>query len=66
MGEDSLIRLKKVVLRTFSLYPEPLISKHLNRQGELYYRVYDPDQKTRHTFSSEEAVRIWLEEQHHR
>jgi len=63
--KDNLIRFAKAVSRTFTLYPEPYISKHLNRQGELYYRVYDPDQKTHHRFISEEAVRIWLEERHH-
>jgi len=63
--KDGLIRYTKVVSRTFTLYPEPFISKHLNRQGELYYRVYDPDQKTHHRFISEEAVRIWLEERHY-
>lgn len=55
----------KVFARTLVLDPEPYISEQQNRQGEVYFRVYDPDQNVSHTFDSEESVRIWLEERHH-
>jgi len=59
-------RFGKVFTRTLMLDPEPYISEHKNRKGEAYFRVYDPDQNVSHTFDSEESVRIWLEERHHR
>ncbi|MGB3519470.1 MAG: hypothetical protein WBA43_23665 [Elainellaceae cyanobacterium] len=52
-------------MRSFTLDPEPYISEHYNRKGERYFRVYDPKQDVHHTFDSEEAVCIWLEERHH-
>lgn len=59
-------RFGKAFVRTLMLDPEPYISEHQNRQGEVYFRVYDPVQNAYHTFDSEESVRIWLEERHHR
>lgn len=58
-------RFGTYLVRSFTLDPEPYISEHYNRKGERYFRVYDPKQDVHHTFDSEEAVCIWLEERHH-
>ncbi|GEM_PF-6642990 len=61
-----ITRVEISLARTFTLNPDPYISEHRNRNGELYFRVYDPGQDVYHTFYSEESVYIWLEERHYR
>ena len=41
---------------------EPQIYKRLDRRGKPYYRLYDPKTDQRRVFSSEEDVRIWLDQ----
>lgn len=62
----SLSRFRQALSRAFSLSKEPAISEQKDRQGNAYYRVYDPVEDIHHIFTSEEAVRIWLEEHHYR
>ncbi|ASC73242.1 hypothetical protein XM38_042040 [Halomicronema hongdechloris C2206] len=61
-----LARLGEAVARGFRLSKEPVISKQQDRQGDFYYRVYDPYHRSHHTFRAENEVRIWLEERHYR
>lgn len=61
-----LRQVRQVISRSFIFYPEPLISSHLDRQGNPYYRLYEPIERAHHTFTSEESVRIWLEQRHNR
>ncbi|ETX00111.1 hypothetical protein [Candidatus Entotheonella palauensis] len=41
---------------------EPQIYKRLDRRGNAYYRLYDPKTDQSRFFSSEEDVRIWLDQ----
>jgi len=61
-----LRQVRQVISSSFSLYPESLISSHLDRQGNPYYHLYDPIERAHHTFTSEESIRIWLEQRHYR
>ncbi|MFG6102666.1 hypothetical protein D0962_00815 [Leptolyngbyaceae cyanobacterium CCMR0082] len=45
---------------------EPLVSEHQDRNGERYYRIYDPLDEKMHYFSSKNEVRIWLDQRHYR
>jgi hypothetical protein len=45
---------------------EPQISEHSDRQGNIFWRVYDPISQTSARFSSEMEVRIWLDQRYSR
>ncbi|EKU99981.1 hypothetical protein Lepto7375DRAFT_2069 [Leptolyngbya sp. PCC 7375] len=45
---------------------ELVVSEHQDRNGERYYRIYDPLDEKMHYFSSENEVRIWLDQRHYR
>ncbi|MEL6468838.1 MAG: hypothetical protein AAFQ74_03855 [Cyanobacteria bacterium J06623_4] len=40
------------------------IRKQLTPDGHCQWIIYNPQTNTRHTFESERAVRIWLEQRH--
>ncbi|WP_204102462.1 MULTISPECIES: hypothetical protein [Spirulina sp. CCY15215] len=44
---------------------QPRITEGRDRQGNLYFRVYDPCDHSRHTFASEMEVRVWLEQRYY-
>lgn len=44
---------------------EPRIRQKIDRLGNRYYRVYDPVANAHYLFTSEEAVRVWLEQRYH-
>ncbi len=41
---------------------EPQIYQRHDRRGKAYYRLYDPKTDQRRLFSSEEDMRIWLDQ----
>ena len=41
---------------------EPQIYKRQDRRGQTYYRLYDPKTDQRRMFSTEEEMRIWLDQ----
>lgn len=45
----------------FSAKPEPRIWQKTNSLGETIWFVFDPETSSRQSFSSEKAVRMWLE-----
>lgn len=45
---------------------EPKVSKRRDRQGHLYYQVYDPIGHAAAAFGSEAEVRAWLEQRYYR
>lgn len=59
-------QLGEAISSSFRFNLEPHIQKHQDRQGNPYYRVYDPIERAHHTFTSEESVRIWLEGRYHK
>ena len=45
---------------------EPVLSEHCDKNGKRYYRVYDPLHEKIHYFTTENEVRIWLDQRHYR
>lgn len=45
--------------------PEIKVHKKTNRQGEIWWQVYDPHRNLTATFASESEVRMWLEERYY-
>jgi len=41
------------------------IEQRRDRTGSPYWLAYDPHTRTRHRFTSEREVRIWLEQRYH-
>lgn len=44
---------------------EPQVSIRCDRTGQPHFQVYDPFDQRHHTFPSEEALRIWLEQRYY-
>lgn len=61
-------RLKSLLVtasKLFNTTHEPRISKRFDRWGNIYFAVYDPANKTHQVFTSEQEVRIWLEQRYY-
>jgi hypothetical protein len=43
---------------------EPQIRKRSDRQGNLWFDVYDPIAQQHYCFDSETAVRVWIDERY--
>ncbi|MGB3491535.1 MAG: hypothetical protein WBA57_02320 [Elainellaceae cyanobacterium] len=44
---------------------DPVIEQRRDRQGYLYYRIYDPVSQEHHVFTTESEVRSWLERRYY-
>ena len=44
---------------------EPIIRQQCDRQGNLYYSIYDPVTQQRRICTSEAEVRAWLEQRYY-
>lgn len=53
------------LLNFYSGSNEPRISRRFDRQGYPYFHIYDPIDRAHYAFSSEEAVRTWLEQRYY-
>jgi hypothetical protein len=49
----------------FTRNTEPYIWQKRDRHGNLFWQLYDPSTNRSATFSSEDEVRIWLEERYY-
>ena len=52
-------------LRVLSEPYEPRAKRKMDEFGNLSYQVYDPVSNSHHTFTSEEALRIWLDQRYY-
>ncbi len=43
---------------------EPQVSHRRDRKGNNYFKTYDPETRKSNTFSSEQEIRIWLDQRH--
>lgn len=57
--------LATAVLNGLSSSQAPRIRQKIDRLGNRYYRVYDPIENTHRLFTSEESVRVWLEQRYY-
>jgi hypothetical protein len=59
-------RVKKTIATWVVQTSEPKVSEKRDRQGRLYYQVYDPVSNSSATFGSEAEIRAWLEQRYYR
>jgi hypothetical protein len=43
---------------------EPQVLQRRDRKGNNYFKTYDPETRKSNTFSSEQEIRIWLDQRH--
>ncbi len=44
---------------------EPRAKRKVDKFGNLYYQVYDPVSHSHHAFTSEDALRTWLDQRYY-
>ncbi|NER79449.1 MAG: hypothetical protein F6K42_07670 [Leptolyngbya sp. SIO1D8] len=64
-SKEGLKRVGSSLLNYFSGSMEPRISVKRDRNGNASFAAYDPIDCAHHTFNSEEAVRVWLEQRYY-
>lgn len=60
-----LEQLWNFVLEILTRSPEPKIYEKHDRNGKLYFQVYDPITHQSSTFNTEQEVRIWLDQRYY-
>ncbi|MBF2075291.1 MAG: hypothetical protein IGS50_16235 [Synechococcales cyanobacterium C42_A2020_086] len=58
-------RLWNGLNRLLTMNSEPKIDRKQDRQGNTYFRVYDPITGMTATFGSEPEVRLWLDQRYY-
>ncbi|MEM6447909.1 MAG: hypothetical protein AAFY57_15670 [Cyanobacteria bacterium J06642_2] len=61
----ALQQVGKICAALFLGNPEPRIWKIMRADGTTHWRIYDPTSDRRHSFSSENEVRAWLERRYY-
>jgi len=64
--KSRLGQVAMALLKFFVGSREPQIATKYDREGNAYYSVYDPIDRSHQTFHSEEAVRAWLDGRYYR
>lgn len=62
---NGLKQLAKSFVRSIANSSEPRISKKVDRNGNLYYKVYDPTSGASAVFSTEQEIRIWIDQRYY-
>lgn len=66
-SEILIMKVLILLLASFcSKANEPKISSRKNNYGNVYFRVYDPQTKRNSNFSSEQEVRMWLDNRYYK
>ncbi|MGF1459386.1 MAG: hypothetical protein ACFBSG_10205 [Leptolyngbyaceae cyanobacterium] len=60
-----LQRWGSALLRYFTGSQEPRISVQQDSEGQPVFEIYDPVDQSRHTLTSEQDVRVWLEKRYY-
>ncbi|MEM9003626.1 MAG: hypothetical protein AAGE59_08885 [Cyanobacteria bacterium P01_F01_bin.86] len=60
-----LERIGQLLLRYFCGSSELRIVTKRDGQGNDYFAAYDPISQAHHTFTSEQALRVWLDERYY-
>lgn len=64
-SKSGLAAIARSLLQSSYGLAEPSIRMRRDRQGKPYFTAYDPFSQTHHRFTSEQDVRIWLEERYY-
>jgi hypothetical protein len=59
-------KIKTAIANQVQNGSEPRVWVRQDRQGNVYYQVYDPLSRRSATFSSESEIRYWLEQRYAR
>ncbi len=58
--------LRQLLAHWLAFYSaEPLIAWQRNGAGDITFTAYDPVDRSTHTFASEEALRVWLDQRYY-
>lgn len=55
----------EALLSSFVGSNQPQVRMACDRQGQLYWQVYDPVNRAHHRFDTEDEVRVWLEQRYY-
>jgi len=64
-SRDRLKQWGSAVLRYFTRSMEPHVTRKRDRDGHVYFAVYDPYAQQHHTFVDETELRVWLEQRYY-
>jgi hypothetical protein len=59
-------KIKRAIANQVRHSSEPKVWERQDRQGNVYYQVYDPLSRRSATFGSETEIRYWLEQRYAR
>jgi hypothetical protein len=62
--KDGVGKVSKAIATRFTHGSDPIINERRDRQGNVYYQVYDPHTRRSAVFSSEAEIRYWLEQRY--
>jgi hypothetical protein len=54
-----------LLLKAFANSSEPQIYQKHDRHGNMYFKVYDPVTRQFGTFTTEQEVRVWLDQRYY-
>jgi hypothetical protein len=64
-ARQRLGQVGRALLTYFSSSTEPRISIRYDSDGQLLFVAYDPVDRVRRTFATEQALRVWLEQRYY-
>jgi hypothetical protein len=64
--KDLVGKVSKAIATRFTHNSDPTVNEQCDRQGNVYYQVYDPHTRKSTVFGSETEIRYWLEQRYAR
>ncbi|NJK72659.1 MAG: hypothetical protein HC926_05160 [Synechococcaceae cyanobacterium SM2_3_60] len=65
-GPQSPTWLRQLLSHWLAFYSaEPLIAWQRTCEGEITFTAYDPVDRSTHTFATEDALRVWLDQRYY-
>jgi hypothetical protein len=64
--KDRVGKVGKAIATRITHGSDPIIHERRDRQGNVYYQVYDPRTQKFAVFGSESEIRYWLEQRYAR
>jgi hypothetical protein len=64
--KDGVGKVSRAIATRFTHNSDPTVNERRDRQGNVYYQVYDPHTQKSTVFGSETEIRYWLEQRYAR
>jgi hypothetical protein len=64
--KDGLGKVNRAIATRITHSSDPIVNERCDRQGNVYYQVYDPHTCKSTVFGSEAEIRYWLEQRYAR